>query len=92
MEIDHDSRDGKAGKHIYTHTYLILMCNYLELAHKRIVPIEDNQAMDNSMTSDDEISMNQAEGLGGEALYQNPHLTFYITGKLELAERRVNRS
>jgi len=72
----------------YTHTYLILMCNYLELAQKRIVPIEDNQAMDDSMASDDEISKNQAEGLGGEVLYQNPHLMFYITGKLELAERR----
>jgi len=66
----------------YTHTYLILMCNYLELAHKRIVPIEDNKAMDDSMTPNEEISKHQAEGIGGEILYRTSDLTFYITGKL----------
>jgi len=65
----------------YTNTYLIPIHNYLELAPKCIVPIEDNQTMVDSTTSDKELSKDQAEGLGGEILYRNPHLTFYITGK-----------
>ena len=66
----------------YTNAYLILICNYLELAHKCIVPIENNQAMDDSMTPNEELSKHQAEGIGGEVLYRTPDLTFYITGKL----------
>jgi len=66
----------------YTNTYLILICNYLELAHKRIVPIEENPAMDDNMTSDEELSK-QVEGLVGEVRDRNPDLSFYITGKLK---------
>jgi len=64
-----------------TNTYPIPICNYLELAPKCITPIEDNQAMVDSMGSQGNLSENQAEGLGGKILYRNPHLTFYITGK-----------
>ena len=63
-----------------TNTYLILICNHLELAPKCSASVEDAQA--DITTSDDELSKNQAEGLGGGVLYRNPHLTFYITGKL----------
>jgi len=66
----------------YTNTYLIPICNYLELAPKCIAPIKDNQAMVDSIGSDGNLSEHQAEGPGGEILYRNPHLTFYITGKL----------
>ena len=66
----------------YTNTYLIPIRNYLELAPKCIVPIEDNQAMGDGTTPDKELSKDQVEGLGGEILYRNPHLTFYITGRL----------
>jgi len=64
-----------------TNIYPIPICNYLELAPKCITPIEDNQAMVDSMGSEGNLSEHQAEGLGGEILYRNPHLTFYITGK-----------
>ena len=63
-----------------TNTYLVLIYNHLELAPKCIASIKD--AIVASMTSDEDLSKNQAEGLGGEVLYRNPHLTFYITGKL----------
>ena len=72
----------------YMHTYLILMCNYLELAQKHIVPIEDNQAMDDSMASDEELSKHQVEGLVGEVRDRNPHLSFYITGNLKSSTNR----
>ena len=62
-----------------TKTYLILICNHLELVPKCSASVEDAQA--DSTTSDEELSKNQAEGLGGEVLYRNPQLTFYITGK-----------
>jgi len=58
----------------------ILIVNHLELAPKCSASVED--ALADNMTSDEEVSKNQAEGLGGEVLYRNPHLTFYITGKL----------
>jgi len=63
-----------------TDTYLVLIYNHLELAPKCITSIEN--AIVDSMTSDEELSKNQVEGLGGEVLYRNPHLIFYITGKL----------
>jgi len=72
----------------YMNTYLILICNYLELAHKRIVPIEDNPAMDDNMTSDEELSKHQVEGLVGEVRDRNPHLSFHITGKLKSSTNR----
>jgi len=76
----------------YTNTYLIPIRNYLELAPKCIVPIEDNQAMVDSTTSDKELSKDQAEGLGGEILYRNPHLTFCITGKLVIGQWKGHNS
>ena len=76
----------------YTNTYLIPICNYLELAPKCIGPIEDNQAMVDSTTSDKELSKDHAEGLGGEILYRNPHLTFYITGKLVIGHLKGHNS
>jgi len=63
-----------------TNTYLIIICNHLELAPKCSASVEDAQT--DSMTSNEELSKNQAEGLGGGVPYRNPHLTFYITGKL----------
>jgi len=63
-----------------TNIYLVLIYNHLELAPKCIASIENAKV--DSMTSDEELSKNQVEGLGGEVLYRNPHLTFYITGKL----------
>jgi len=63
-----------------TNTYLIIICNHLELAPKCSASVEGAQA--DSMTSNEDLSKNKAEGLGGEVLYRNPHLTFYITGKL----------
>jgi len=76
----------------YTNTYLIPIRNYLELVPKCITPIEDNQAMVDSTGSEGYLSGHQAEGLGGEILYQNPHLTFYITGKLVIGQSKGHNS
>jgi len=81
IEIDQDSRDGTTGMHNgWKNTYLILIWNHLELAPKCSASVED--ALADSMSLDEELSKNQVEGLGGEVLYRNPHLAFYITGKL----------
>ena len=81
IEIDQDSRDGTTGTHNgWKNTYLILIWNHLELAPNCSASVEDAQA--DSTTSDKGLSKNQVEELGGEVLYRNPHLTFYITGKL----------
>ena len=76
----------------YTNIYLIPICNYLEWAPKCIASIEDTQAMVDSMGSEGNLSKHQAEALGGEILYQNPHLTFYITGKLVIGQSKGHNS
>ena len=62
-----------------TKTYHVLICDHLESVSKCSASVED--VLPDSMTSDEELSKNQAEGLGGEVLDRNSHLIFYITGE-----------
>ena len=67
----------------YIFFYLILICNYIELAPGCSVPVETN-AMPDSVVSDQELSERsgrQVAALDGEALDEDTNLELYITGK-----------
>jgi len=69
----------------YTHNYLTLIYNYLESALECTAFIRKNRATLGSVASDEGLS-GSISHQGGEVLFRNPNLKFYITGKLRQSD------